>query len=147
MRTITFVFTIELALASVLFFGAAPAGGQDEASVRVSPATITAIDNGLAFLARQQNEDGSFGAAHNRTNIAYTSIAGLAFMAGGHQPGRGKYGNVVRKTVEHIVSMENPGVPGYLNNPNGAIHGPMYAHGFAMLFLGEVHGMVTEQPL
>jgi hypothetical protein len=149
MKSVAVVLTLEAIVAAFLFLGAAPVEAQDDVVVRgmITPACQDAIDNGLAFLARQQAEDGSFGVGHNRNNIAYTSICGLAFMAGGHQPGRGKYGNVVRKAVEHIVGMESPNVPGYLYNPQGAIHGPMYAHGFAMLFLGEAHGMVSDPAL
>lgn len=122
---------------------------QDDILVRgmITPAAQEAIDNGLAYLARQQNEDGSFGAGHHRGNIAYTSIAGLAFMAGGNQPGRGKYGHVVRKALENVLSLEDRNTRGYLHNAHANIHGPMYGHGFAMLFLGEAHGMVNEPDL
>jgi hypothetical protein len=100
----------------------------------------------LAFLARQQNEDGSFGGV-NRGNIAYTSLSGLALMAGGNQPGRGKYGAHVRKAVENVIGMEDRMQKGFLHNPFSSNYGPMYGHGFAMLFLGEVHGMINEPVL
>ena len=55
----------------------------------ITPATQTAIDRGLAYLARCQHQDGSFGTGQHRGNVAITSLAALAFMAAGHQPGRG----------------------------------------------------------
>src|SRR5262245_22108290 len=145
-----FVICLICATAGAFFaLGSAAIPAQDDVVVRgmITPATQEAIDNGLAFLARHQNDDGSFGAGGNRGNIAYTSLSGLAFMAGGNQPGRGKYGAVVRKAVENILSLEDRNTKGYLHNPFSNIHGPMYGHGFAMLFLGEVHGMVHDPAL
>ncbi|MHB1559711.1 MAG: hypothetical protein ACYC61_19865, partial [Isosphaeraceae bacterium] len=54
--------------------------------------TDRAIQSGLAWLARNQNADGSFGSGTYKGNIAVTSLAGLAFMASGSSPGRGPYG-------------------------------------------------------
>jgi len=68
-------------------------------------------------------------------------------MAGGNQPGRGKYGRPRSQAVENVISLEDRTQKGYLHNPFSGNHGPMYGHGFAMLFLGEVHGMVHEQGL
>src|SRR5262245_21578691 len=50
-----------------------------------------AIDHGLRFLASQQaiSNSGEFGTNAYKGNVAITSLAALAFMAGGHQPGRG----------------------------------------------------------
>jgi hypothetical protein len=148
MRRIAVLVSLATVVAASMV-GLPPAPAQDEIAVRgmINAATQDAIDNGLAFLAKQQNEDGSFGGGNNRGNIAYTSLSGLAFMAGGHQPGRGKYGHVVRKALENVLSLEDKNTPGYLHNPFSNIHGPMYGHGFAMLFLGEVHGMVNDQIL
>jgi hypothetical protein len=146
MRRIVTILSIEMiaVVGVAAFLQSAPA--QDDVLVRgmITPAAQDSIDNGLAYLARQQNEDGSFGAGHNRGNIAYTSIAGLAFMAGGNQPGRGKYGKEVRKALDNVISLEDKTIRGYLHNPFSNIHGPMYGHGFAMLFLAEAHGMVND---
>ena len=54
----------------------------------ITAATQKAIDRGLAYLARKQKADGSFGDGHYQGNVAVTSLAALAFMSGGHQPGR-----------------------------------------------------------
>ena len=58
----------------------------------MTPETDRAIQSGLAWLARNQNNDGSFGTGTYRGNIAVTSVAGLAFMSSGSTPGRGPYG-------------------------------------------------------
>src|SRR5260370_38137387 len=64
----------------------------------ITPQTQEAIDAGLAYLARNQNADGSFGTPpHYQGNVAITALGGLAFMARGHQPGRRRCGiNVTR---------------------------------------------------
>jgi hypothetical protein len=116
----------------------------------ITPEADRAIASGLAFLARNQHlSDGSFGTGGYTGNVAVTSLAALAFMAGGHQPNRGKYGEVVTKALKFVLSMENRdgSTPGYLYNRNGTPHGPMYGHGFGTLFLAEVSGMVHEKAL
>jgi hypothetical protein len=102
-----------------------------------------AIDAGLAWLARTQNSDGSFGSGTYRGNIAVTSLAGLAFMAAGSSPGRGPYGAQIDKAVLYV--MENTSPSGFIAVAAAATHGPMYSHGFGTLFLAEAYGM-THRP-
>ena len=98
-------------------------------------------------LSNEQNDDGSFGERQYRGNVAVTSLAGLALMAAGHQPGRGTYGKVVLEAVQFVLSQEETRRPGFLHNPLASPHGPMYGHGFGTLFLAEVHGMVQGKKL
>jgi prenyltransferase beta subunit len=124
----------------------------NQARGMITPATNEAIETGLAYLANQQAADGSFGTGQHQGNVAITSLGGLAFMAGGHQPGRGRYGqqvtNAVRFVVQHADRNLQPGTRGaFLHNPRASFHGPMYGHGFATLFLAEVYGMVNEPAL
>jgi hypothetical protein len=134
---------IGLAAGGLVWRGTAQEGGRS----MITPATQEAIDAGLAYLARSQNGDGSFGTNQHAGNVAITSLAGLAFMAGGHQPGRGRYGNHVSRALQNLLSLESRNMPGYLHNPRNTFHGPMYGHGFAALFLAEVHGMVMDAQL
>ncbi len=112
----------------------------------ITPETQQAIDRGLAYLARVQYEDGSFGTNIYYSNVAITSLAALAMMAGGHQPGRGTYGRVVSRALDFVLDSEDPNEPGYLHNRGSNAHGPMYSHGFGTLFLSEVYGMVPDKP-
>jgi hypothetical protein len=107
------------------------------------------IERGLSYLRSQQGTNGSFGTGAYRGNVAVVSLSGLAFMAGGHQPGRGAHGRVVTDALRFVLSQENRGGanPGFLHNPNGTPHGPMYGHGFGTLFLAEVCGMVPDPKL
>ena len=79
-------------------FGETRRGDVPEGTAEMmTPETDRAIQTGLAWLARSQNADGSFGSGTYRGNIAVTSLAGLAFMASGSSPGRGPYGGADRQ--------------------------------------------------
>jgi len=149
-----------LARSSVTFLGLAGAGAAslaldardklpDGATSKdmITPAAQRCIDRGLDYLARCQHDDGSFGERQYKGNVAITSIAGLAFMAGGHQPGRGAKGKVVLDALKFVLKQEDPKKAGFLHNPNASPHGPMYGHGFATLFLAEIHGMIQGKEL
>lgn len=113
----------------------------------ITPPAQRCIDRGLDHLARNQHDDGSFGERQYKGNVAVTSLAGLAFMAAGHQPGRGARGKVVTDALQFVLSQEDNKKAGFLHNPNASPHGPMYGHGFGTLFLAEVHGMVQGRDL
>src|SRR6516164_3587534 len=115
----------------------------------ITPVAQQAIHDGLKYLVNRQEKDGSFGTGQHRGNVAITSLAGLAFMAGGHYPGRGVHGQVVQRVLEFVLNQESTARPGYLyNRPVFQQHdGPMYSHGFGTLFLAEVHGMVQDNNL
>src|SRR5216684_721273 len=116
----------------------------------ITPACQQAIDAGLAFLAQNQHSDGSFGTGGYEGNVAITSLGALAMMSGGHQPGRGKYGKVVRDALEYVLSQEQGNPAGFLYNARPwrqGGHGPMYGHGFGTLFLAEVYGMIHNKEL
>jgi hypothetical protein len=109
----------------------------------------TAINQGLAYLEAEGNRlgNGSFGTGPHVGNVAITSLAGLAMMAGGHQPGRGRYGHLVTRSLRFVLDQEQQN-RGFLHNVNAPMHhGPMYGHGFGTLFLAEAHGMVNNRQL
>ena len=61
-----------------------------------------AITNGLAWLATQQNGDGSFGSGYP---LAYTAAAVLAFENEGYLPGGGAgYPTIVEKGLDYILA-------------------------------------------
>lgn len=139
-----------IALASVTGAQDAPTTERPGASAEnaaladeMNPRLHAAVDKGLAWLAAQQNEDGSWDSGRWRGNVGIVSIACLAFMADGHVPGRGEYGENVRKGLEFILSRVTD--TGFIAT-DSPTHGPMYEHGFAALFLGEVYGMTIGGP-
>jgi hypothetical protein len=103
----------------------------------VTPELDAAIARGLAALARTQNPDGSFGQAQYGRTVAVTSLACIAFMADGNLPGRGAYAEQVARGLEYVL--RHAGDNGLLATPTAT--SPMYGHGFAALFLGEIYGM------
>ena len=117
-------------------------GGAENAPTieEMSPRLDEAVSRGLEHLAALQNADGSFGRGRFVDNAGIAALCGIAFLADGHMPGRGRYGEVVRRALEHILSKVTE--TGLIAGDGG--HGPMYGHGFATLFLGEVYGMTPE---
>ena len=95
------------------------------------------IANGFEYLVASQQDDGSFGGGRYNRHVGITSIACLALMADGNLPGRGLYGDVVERGLEFVL--DNQAETGLLAADTS--HGPMYGHGFAALFLGEIYGM------
>jgi hypothetical protein len=138
------------ALAAVLAGLAAPEAAAQDArpseaesaqnnalSDEITPQLDAAVSRGLAFLAAEQNTDGSFGSGRYAKNVAITALAGLAFMADGNVPGRGEYSDQVERALGYILA--NAAENGLIAAE--AANGPMYGHGFATVFLGEVYGM------
>jgi hypothetical protein len=109
------------------------------AAAMMDAKTQQAVDSGLAWLAGQQNPDGSFGSGPYK--IAVTSLAGLAFMASGSSPGRGPHGAPIDKAL--LFVMDNTSPSGFIS---GGItsNSPMYGHGFGALFLAEAYGMTNR---
>ena len=103
----------------------------------ITPDLEAAIAKGLKSLAAEQGEDGGFGAGRWGKNIAVSALACIALMADGNLPGRGQYGHNVERGLEFVLKSANE--TGLLAAET--TNGPMYGHGFATLFLGEVYGM------
>lgn len=116
----------------------------------LSKADRLCIQKGLQWLSEQQRSDGAFGAANMSKpaapaahELACTGLAGLAFLAGGHLPGRGRYGQVLDRAIRYVVAQSETTHSGYLGDANGR----MYSHGFAALFLAEVAGVSDDRAL
>ena len=95
----------------------------------VTLATQRAIDKGLRWLAAEQSTSGSFGSTGGYSdNVGVTSLAGLAFVASGSTPDRGRYGRQVSLAVDYVISRMQPN--GYILSPRSSqSNGPMYGHG------------------
>lgn len=113
------------------------AGRPVETGPEITPELDASVAKGLAYLAAVQDDDGSWDGGRFGKNVAITALASLAFMADGNLPGRGAYGERVDRGLDFILA--NCTESGLIA-AEGA-HGPMYGHGFATLFLGEVYGM------
>ena len=98
------------------------------------------VASGLIYLKAHQNSDGSFGRGRYGRHVGITALCALAFMSDGHLPGRGEYGEQVANALEFVLSHSKE--TGLLAADTS--HGPMYGHGFAALFLGEIYGMNSD---
>jgi hypothetical protein len=111
--------------------------------VEITPESRAAINKGLAYLAAIQQDDGSYGQERYGRHAGITGIVGMAFMADGHLPDRGVYGEHVRRCADFILAAANES--GLIAADTS--HGPMYGHGYAMLFLGELYGQTYDPRL
>lgn len=127
-------------------------GGDRSTLEAVTEEQARAVERGLAWLAEHQesngcwisdvgfklNEDYSI-TGPKKGHLGVTSLAGMAFLAGGHLPGRGRYGSVVEKALDYVLSCVSE--DGYIF-ANGS---RMYDHAFATLFLAEICGMTHRE--
>jgi hypothetical protein len=147
------------AFLAVLFFASTTRSDEDpEAPPRrdsaLSPQAQEAVEKGLAYLARTQNQQGAWinkiGYKLNYdyldtgegSHVGVTALAGMAFLANGHLPTRGKYAPNVRKALDFVLSC--------VDVNNGFItykQTRMYSHAFAALFLAEIYGMTPRADL
>ncbi|MHC4957057.1 MAG: prenyltransferase/squalene oxidase repeat-containing protein [Planctomycetota bacterium] len=101
-----------------------------------------AINRGLDYLAREQRRDGSWGEDNGVVGIS--SLALLAFMAGGHQENRGPHGDVIHKGIGYLLKRSlvrrTAGKPtGYIWT-QGDADSRMHGHGYATQALVLAYG-------
>jgi prenyltransferase/squalene oxidase-like repeat protein len=127
-----------------------PAG---ETGWEINDALVRCVERGLAWLASHQQLDGSWKGdvgfklnngyelvpeGEGRGHVGVTALAGMAFLANGQRPGRGRYGEVVDRALDYVLSCVQDN--GFISS-NGT---RMYSHAFATLFLAEIVGMVRR---
>ncbi|MEY2741914.1 MAG: hypothetical protein RIS21_282 [Planctomycetota bacterium] len=108
-----------------------------------------AVDRALRYLAKSQSANGSWiqdigykfndsyqVTAYAKPDIGVTSLALMAFLSGGHLPGRGEFGKVVEKGTDFILGAVDAET-GFISLDGSR----MYSHAFATLFLAEIYGM------
>lgn len=102
-------------------------------------AVDAAVTRALEFLATQQTDQGSWRTESWGDSTAITSLAVMSYLAAGHVPGEGVYGERINRGVRWVIDQQQP--DGMLISKR-ASHGPMYNHGICSLMLGEVAGMM-----
>lgn len=129
----------------------AHASGQELSDTEITAELVRSVEAGLEYLARTQQADGSWIGnvgyklnqsynvmAQNVSHVGVTALAGMAFLAGGHLPDRGRYGDALEKCIEYVLAQVND--LGFIT----AHRTRMYSHAFATLFLAEVYGMTNR---
>ena len=127
-RYATCTFAVAL---GVLSFVAVAAKEPDKVDV--------AIEHGLEYLLAVQKESGAYPGQHGDT-VAIPALAAMACLATGHVPGDAKYGRLIERSLDYVLSnRDETGYFGKIGN------GKMYAHSIATLLLTEVSGMVSKE--
>lgn len=117
----------------------APAARAVDATDEMQPAAEAAVGRGLAHLAGQQRADGSWPDAGGGTGVV--AACALAFMAHGHLPGSGQYGQVTARALQFLLRAAQP--DGLIYRA-GMGPQPMYHHGLATLALAEAWGQTAD---
>ena len=101
-----------------------------------------AIVRALRYLEQHQQPAGGWNVdAFGGEATSATSLAVMAFLAAGHTPGEGPYGEAINRGVQFVIDRQEQN--GLLVSRRG--HGPFYDHGISTLMLAEVSGMVPER--
>ena len=93
----------------------------------------------MQYLSEQQLDNGAWKIDAFGESTASTSLAVMAFMAAGHVPGEGPYGNQLEKGIRWVVDHQEQN--GLLVHRRS--HGPLYSHGISTLMVAEVVGMTS----
>ncbi len=119
--------------------------------------TEAAVARGLKWLARYQNEDGSWSldAFHlapratgketgqgGRSDTAGTALALLPFLGAGQTHERGEYAETVAKALQWLIDHQAPN-----GDLRGSGIGRMYAHGQAAIALCEAFALSKDERL
>jgi hypothetical protein len=129
--------------------GQAPASNVESLASALSPQAWTqveqSIDRALAWLASQQENDGSFDAPSSAQPAA-TSLSVMAFLSKGHTPGEGPYGARLDRAIDFVLrTQQSDGLLAYAGaSSRGNGKTANYNHAIAGLMLTEVYGMTDR---
>ena len=96
---------------------------------------------GLDWLVANQSSEGDWtGSINSNEGAAITGMCVMAFLASGEDPNFGKFSDNIRRAVRVMINKQD--------QQTGYLHGnSMYHHGFGMLALSEVYGVVDDELL
>jgi hypothetical protein len=118
---------------------AVAAAAADDEDEQVPPQVAAAVDKALLWLSKQQQGDGTWPQGPG-ASTAVPALAVKAFLARGHVPGQGPYGQVINHGIDYVLAQQQ--ADGMLSSANG--NAGMYEHGISAAMLGEAFGMVDD---
>jgi hypothetical protein len=103
----------------------------------MTPESQQALADGLEWLARNQGGEGNWGS----DDLGLVSTGALAFLAAGHHPRRGPFGENVHRALSYVLGHADSS--GLLNiaDPMRAI----YNHGLSTFVLGQAYGTTDDE--
>jgi hypothetical protein len=108
------------------------------------------VARALAWIASQQQPDGSF-PTRDQGQPGITSLCVMAFLSCGHQPGEGRYGEVLNRAIDFTLTcQQDNGLLSFLTPEprhvnQGASHTAQYNHAITGLMLTEAYGQVSRE--
>ena len=165
LKSLSLVSVITIGAAAAIIATGAPGNGTEQHDSGTRHATTeartgteatdprrinVAVARGLEWLTRNQDPktggwvqdvgykrgDSYVRTAVGKPHVGVSALALMAYLSGGHLPGRGKYGSIVEKGVDYVLSCVDPNL-GFITGHDTR----MYSHAFATLFLAEIYGM------
>lgn len=114
-----------------------------------------AVDRAVAWLATQQNADGSF-ACIDAGQPGVTSLAVLALLSRGHRPGAGPHGRALERAIDVAIACQKPDgllcklqpEPAYVTGTGAQtrpVHTGLYNHAITIVMLCQAFG-TTDDP-
>lgn len=113
------------------FLIAAPKATED-----LPPRLDASINNGMAFLVKQQNPDGSFDTGGPK--VAATGLSVLAYLSAGNAPDMGRYGLSLRNAIDWLLTKQ--AADGYFGEGDRG----MYTHAIVTLALTQAYGLEPD---
>ena len=99
-------------------------------------------ERGLEWLATNQTKAGNWEGGDSGPGI--TGMCIMAFVTSGEDPNFGRYNENIRRAVRSMITGQTEAT-GFFGGNMG--HSSMYHHGFAMLGMSEVYGVLDEDSL
>jgi hypothetical protein len=107
------------------------------------------VERALEWMVTQQQEDGSF-LTLERGQPGVTCLCVMAFMAHGHLPGAGPYGERLERATDYVLSCQKqnglicsvtPDTPQLSRRVGGLGTNTAYNHAISALLLSELYGL------
>lgn len=139
-------FTTSMLIAGVCL--SSPAlRGEEVLPKHITPETLKAVRDGLDYLARTQADDGAWheGQGGQSYPVSMSALACTAILAHGDSPSRGKYAPQLEKGTEYLIKSRTKS--GLITSPSQESGRPMHGHGFALMYLSSVYGMISKESL
>ena len=130
---------VAIAVGLLLIAVLRPAAARADDDGEITHQSEETLARGLAWLAHNQGPEGNW----TSNDLGLVSTAMLAFLADGHVPGRGRYGENVQRAMDYVLRHAKPSGLLNISEPGRA----MYNHGLSTFVLGQAYGMTSDPRL